>query len=149
MLIPESLWLPTSKDLQTSFAPIAFNRGFSATDANVLVTLDTGSLCEPDQVLLLSYMHITADPGAAQVTQFLAAGLNEGATSLGGILGGGVAQGPVAAGFSTHYQTRLDIILLSTQSIGLSALFDLGVANNTISLDLHGAIVPRGNWQRG
>lgn len=148
MLIPESLWLPTVKDLAAQFAPVQFVSRNDLSLANVLVISTMLTQVPNDQVFYCYHVHGLAIGGAAQtVVDFNLNVLDEAGNLIYPIYDSTTNPPLPTAQHSADRQGQW--ILMPFQSVSIAATFNLGAAANRVIVHAAGVLIPRGNWQRG
>lgn len=147
MFIPDSLWIPSEKDLRTSFAPIQFFRNVLASDTAVTVTNEFTELVPQDQVLLLSGWHVGATPGAGQVCSFATVAVRDSGSTIASL--SQFRPNDPADTFCIGDRQGAWVPILAGQSLRFQGFFDAGANANFVLASIFGVTVPRGNWQRG
>ena len=124
---------------------LILSRHFQISAAAAFQEFNFGNLAK-DRVLVLTNVAIIANPGGAQIVEEVALqGISQGELNFNierqePVLGGGISatlnwQGEV------YIQGGGD----GTNTVRMFASYDAGVSNNTITVGLHGIIIPRGN----
>lgn len=166
MLIPPQLWVPTEKDLRTTYAPVVYNRTAQSNTASASfgVLLPTPAA---DQVLIVSSILGRGLAGGVQeITQLIVRIVDAQAITReyariwdSGVVAQGVAgdvtMGP---GYAVNQgQPGKDIVasvqgqwyVMNGQTLSVFCTFSAGAVANNVLLWAHGILVPRGNFQYG
>lgn len=147
MFIPDALWIPSEKDVRTSFAPIQAFRNSLVSDTATTVTLEFSDLVPEDQVFLVSGYFVAATPGAGQVAQFATVNVRDSGNTIATL--SQFRPTDPADNFVINDRQGCWIPILANQSIRIQGFFDAGANANFVNGSIQGVRIPRGNWQRG
>lgn len=156
-MFPDSLYIPTPKDLQSQFAPISTSFNLVDTQNAAGIGIN-GPACSADQVCFWTYFSGEGEADAAQtvtnVQLMLVDEANNILTRFYRANSLSAAPGVLsdhALGQRQYFARHIGgtIIQLGGQFLRIFVNFSAGAVGNTARLFGHGYIIPRGNWQRG
>lgn len=157
-MIVERIWTPSIKDATTQLAPRSFYARAASSAIATAVTVNfsgaggsnLGEQFGRDHVLVVTHLLAVAAAGAGQTATDLLCNVSDAgaAVNLCGLLN----VDDRASGAVQTLRDRLDgcqLVLFERDNLVCTALFSAAPANsNTLSLNIAGFVVPRGNFQR-
>lgn len=156
-MIVDQIWQPSVKDVATRIAPRRYFARANTSGALAALTVNIagsggtglGQQFGEDEVLILTHLLAVASAGAAQVATDLLVNLSD-VTAVPNFAGL-INVSDQGAGGLTSLRGSLvgaELVLFFQDNLLCQAVFDAGVASNSVSLSIGGFIIPRGNWLR-